>query len=318
MIGLILIAIKQVAAFLLYRSGLLHLWIRWKFGNRALVVMYHRVLDSGTDLSQSGTVVQTNTFEKQLLQLRGMFSMVPLSDAIHHEGGGFRCAITFDDGWADNHRFAFPVLKRLGLPATLFITTGYIGTQRLFWPECLAYILQRHDEQVDALIESLKNVPEQTREDFLDQQARLHNRPLLPSETRMLSWDQVRDLKKQGFDIGSHTVNHVLLNHATPELVEKELGESRDQITTQLWEPPQSFAYPNGNWNPVLAESVRKAGYSYAVTTESPWKIPENTNPVFAIPRKNLCEGSSNGLFGFSASIFACEAVGFFDWCRRP
>ena len=133
----------------------------------------------------------------------------------------------------------------------------------------------------------------------------------------MLTWDQVRELQQQGFEIGSHTVHHVLLNQAAADQVETELRDSRDHITAQLGNPPESFAYPNGNWNPSLAESVRKAGYRCAVTTESPWKIPAEANPMFAVPRKNLCESSSKGLFGFSASIFACEAVGFFDWCRR-
>jgi len=336
--------VKQAAAILVHRSGFLRAWIRWKLGKRPLLVMYHRVLESGSDFSQDGIVVCSDTFERQLLFLARMFKIVPLNVAC--EGNeAFRCAITFDDGWADNHRLAFPELRRLGLPATLFVTTGYIGTPRLFWPERLAFILQGlkpgelHEgvtaglpegiaqclprlsrasdgAHLDRLIELLKEVDEKTREDFLERLAHARNRESAPLESRMLDWDQVRDLHRQGFEIGSHTVNHVLLTQADPFRAEEEIGQSRKQIAAELQWAPQSFAYPNGNWNPDLTLAVRKAGYVRAVTTDLPWTASAEIDSTFALPRKNLCEGSSKGLFGFSSSVFACEAVGFFDWCR--
>ncbi len=200
MSGFIPIAVKQAFAFLAYRSGLLRFWIGRKLGKRPLIVMNHRDLESGTDFSQDGIVVRPETFEKQLLLLNRMFRIVPLASACD-ETASFRCAVTFDDGWSDNHHVAFPVLRRLGLPATLFITTGYVGTARLFWPERLAFILQdlkpgELPDETDAglsadvlerlsalpgsgfrdslnrLIESLKDVDEKTREDFLDRLAR--------------------------------------------------------------------------------------------------------------------------------------------------
>ncbi len=241
-------AAKQAVAFLGYRSGLLHVWIRWKFGNRPHIVMYHRVLEPelGSDFSQWGIVVRANTFEKQLHQLHRMFSMVSLRDIVNNSGANSsasRCAITFDDGWADNHRVALPVLKRLGLPATVFITTGYIGTEKLFWPERLACILQDEDREFDSRIESLKNVPEKTREEFLHQKAREKNRTSLPPGTRMLTWDQVRELQQQGFEIGSHTVHHVLLDQAAAEQVETEVVEVEEPALVFLALSVQLFFY---------------------------------------------------------------------------
>jgi peptidoglycan/xylan/chitin deacetylase (PgdA/CDA1 family) len=255
-------AVKQVAAALVYRSGFLRLWIRWKLKKRPLLVLYHRVLEPGEDFSGDGIVVHPKTFEKQLNLLARMFKIVPLTVACENRAP-YHCAITFDDGWADNYSNAFPILRRLGFPATLFVTTGYIA-----------------------------------------------------SEPRMLDWDQVRDLHREGFEIGGHTVSHDLLTEVDSVHAVRELEQSRDHIAEKIGSPPQSFAYPYGNWNSDLAEKVRRAGYLRAVTTELPWKTFQGVDANFALPRKNLWESSSEGFFGFSRSVFACEAVGFFDWCR--
>src|SRR5688572_20416923 len=137
--GLLARAMKQAVAAALYRTGLLGLW--WRLRGRArragpLIVTYHRVLppEAGLDHSQAGIVVSTASFERQLRLLSRLFAVVPLREAAA-SAEPERCAVTFDDGWADNHAHALPVLRRLGIPATLFVTTGLIGTNRLFWPE---------------------------------------------------------------------------------------------------------------------------------------------------------------------------------------
>ena len=76
----------------------------------------------------------------------------------------------------------------------------------------------------------------------------------------------------------------------------------------------ESFAYPNGDTTPALARAVADAGYQLAVVTDS---APIAGCPAkFALQRKNLAEGSSRGIAGFSASIFACEVLGLFDAIR--
>lgn len=127
----------------LYGSGLLRLYCRLFFRNRGLVLMYHRVLredevKSGVD---PGMYVTIAAFERHLKHLRDVFTLVGLDDILAWLEGRVTfarppCAITFDDGWRDNHRNAFPLLRQFGAPATIFLITDQVGTpQMLTWDQ---------------------------------------------------------------------------------------------------------------------------------------------------------------------------------------
>ena len=121
---------------------------------QAIVLAYHRVVekwDRTLDYSQPGMVVTADTFVRQLHFLKKHFEIVPLSSPINSK---FEirnskcpdrplCVITFDDGWRDNYEIAFPILRQHGLPATIFLTTDFIGTNRAFWHTQLMYLLMQ-------------------------------------------------------------------------------------------------------------------------------------------------------------------------------
>ncbi len=344
-------ALKQLGAAFFYRTGMLSLWWRSYARRRRrqpLVVMYHRVLDpaDGLDLSQPGLVVTTPTFERQLDFLRRFFRVVPLNQSATAADAEL-CSITFDDGWSDNHAHALPVLRRLGLPATIFVTTGFIGTRSLFWPERLTYLLQSEERRrlnpgaldglrppvsrallaaaqapdaalspaLDVLIEEAKAMGEEEREQLLEIVAEKTGRNPASLARRVLTWDQVSELDEAGLEIGSHGVTHTILTRIDHSRAVAEIHDSRRELARVLGKPPESFAYPNGESSPELAHAVRESGYARAVIAEEP--PPAGCPPRFALQRKNLAEGSSRGLRGFSTSIFACEVLGFFDVLRR-
>ena len=126
---------RRAIAAAAYRSGLLGQYLRAALGDRALVLMYHRVLDDGADTSgiDPGMFVTRQSFEAQLQVLRESFTLVTI-DAIGEWLAGRAtfdrppCALTFDDGWADNYTVAFPLLQRFDATATVFIVTGAVGT----------------------------------------------------------------------------------------------------------------------------------------------------------------------------------------------
>lgn len=351
MIIVIARALKQLVAAIFYRSGLLALWWRTQ-GQRLrggpLIVTYHRVLPEAAagDLSQAGIVVTTAAFARQIRLLGRLFRIVPLAEAARLRDPNL-CAITFDDGWADNHTHALPVLRAAGVPATLFVVTDLIGTDRLFWPERLAHLLAgaerarvnasaldglpaavhaalltaaRAPERalaaaVDRVIETAKDMGEEEREEMLALIARQTGRFTSGLAPRLLDWRQVEELASAGIEIGSHGATHAILTRIDYSRAVAEIRGSRQRLGAKLGRPPLSFAYPNGDASPELARAVRDAGFALAVVTD---EAPDpGCPPGYAIRRKNLALGSSRGLTGFSTAIFACEVLGLFDGLRR-
>ena len=115
-----------------------------------LILTYHRVLpsdDARALTEQPGMMVTPDTFEMHLEELDKKFEMVRLCDWLENVRAKKAlprraCAITFDDGWRDNYEFAFPVLKKKNVPASLFLVSNMIGTRSDFWPGNLTRVLQ--------------------------------------------------------------------------------------------------------------------------------------------------------------------------------
>ena len=174
---------------------------------RLTVLAYHQVKDPADDHSTVGTAA----FQQQMEFLTRNYRVVPLVDAVtalKTSGTSERLvAITFDDGYRDNATIAAPILKSLGLPACFFVSTDMIGGKRPF----------PHDV--------------------------LQGRP--PQEH--MSWDDLRSLAAQGFQIGSHTCTHADMGTVSVEQAERELRGSRDQLEHELGRPVRLFAYPYGH-----------------------------------------------------------------------
>jgi peptidoglycan/xylan/chitin deacetylase (PgdA/CDA1 family) len=215
-------------------------------------------------------------------------------------------AITFDDGYRDNLTHAAPILARHGLPATIFLTTGLIGTGEIAWFDRLAqaFKLTRAEAFIAPWGERVGLVDESARLRALDRAlGYLKRRPddelrrtvdrvvddlavtdLRGVKNRMLTWDDVHALRGLGFTIGAHTVNHPILSRVTPERARTEIVGSRAMIEAAGAGAPRAFAYPNGgvgDYTAAVAGLVREVGFTCAVTTRfgvntaatSPWEL---------------------------------------------
>ena len=278
----------------------------WRARDASMIVlMYHRVLPKEHPhraTEQPGMYVSPETFELQVRLLKQHFSVLHLDDWLdavrkNEPLPRLACAITFDDGWRDNHQFAFPVLKRLGAPATVYLVADLVGTRYTFWPNMLAQLLVRvSPNELQAMPPMLGDMilavcgPNPTSID-VDQCDRiinmakakcsddqmlemLRNSSSFPSnaERNLMDWAEISDWHREGLiRFGSHTRRHARLTKVqdTAELHDEIVG-SRTVLQDRLGTAPRTFCYPNGDVSAPALKLVREH-YLGAVTTEAGW-----------------------------------------------
>jgi len=196
--------------------------------------------------------------------------------------------ITFDDGYRDNYTIAAPILKELAVPGLFFIPTEPIIHRNLGWWDLIAWCLKRtqlktiHFRGKDYIIgSSIKAADYQLKQDMKLQaayeneefildlakacQVELPDRSITNQE--LLSWDDIREMKKLGMGIGSHTHSHRVLATLSLEEQRDELEKSKRIIESEIGSPVHSFAYPVGGYEHFHQETiqiVQEVGYKMA------------------------------------------------------
>jgi peptidoglycan/xylan/chitin deacetylase (PgdA/CDA1 family) len=122
--------LKTLAGWLIFQSGLYRRFLR----DRAVIVVFHRINDAYPDNPITCGEAQFESFVRFFARF---FDVVPLTELLHRlENGaslGSTLTITFDDGYRGNATIAAPILERHGLRACFFVTTGFIGTDKIPW-----------------------------------------------------------------------------------------------------------------------------------------------------------------------------------------
>jgi peptidoglycan/xylan/chitin deacetylase (PgdA/CDA1 family) len=331
-----------VVAGILYYLGawrLLYRLRRWASRKTGVCILcLHRVLSDNERAhsdSPGSMVLREGTFEVLLQYLRREFRIISLEEL--EESGGKRpdrakplCLITFDDGWRDNYTTAYPCLKKYGIPATIFVTTGMLETPEGFWVEHLVrawrdpggrqQIQSRFRREVpggrdvpdlEEIIETCKRMPAEKRRPFVEELAALvEARDVQYTADQMLTWQQIMEMSAAGIDFGSHTVSHPLLTYEDDATVERELSVSKRDLGAKLAKRVSAFAYPNGDWDERIRRMVKEAGYEYAFTIQRGWHFWGKDR--HAIPRFVLHEGNVTGFDGrFSPAVLVLRLSGW-------
>ncbi len=271
-----------------------------------IILFYHKIQRRPAGL-WGEPVVDAHAFRQHIAFLAREYLPIPLSELVVAMQEKVplperTVAITFDDGYQNNFLMAAPILRQYRVPATLFISTGLVGTNRWMWAYELEKIFRIHPlEEISAsarhpaikqiceqslsrrvalvaCVEYLKSIP---HPQLLEVMGRIRDKfPMAPDEdNRFLSWSEVRQLRNYGFEFGAHTESHPILLRQRLEDVERELVASRDMLERRLGERPKLFAYPNGDTNSAVTELVGRY-FEAAVTT----------HPGICSPSSNLLE----------------------------
>jgi peptidoglycan/xylan/chitin deacetylase (PgdA/CDA1 family) len=282
----------------LLKSGIMRLAARGTQPSAA-ILMYHSVMeDPRSELQTLGGIIHSKeVFSKQMELLAREYVPISLDDLLRAvvEGKSLRprsVVVTFDDGYSDNHEMAMPILNRVGVPSTFYITVDCVEGGKLPWPSRLRYAfftsgevswndinkdwpLTNPGERDSAFLyacDLCAKLAGEAQEKFVHQvEDDLAIDPFPSSRNLMMSWDQVRDLAKNGHIVGSHTLTHPNMAYVDAEAAKAELGQSKQRLEAVLGAPVVHFSYPCPALVPHWSESTRTlsrdVGYRTAVTT---------------------------------------------------
>jgi peptidoglycan/xylan/chitin deacetylase (PgdA/CDA1 family) len=294
--------------------------------NRLLVLGFHNIESTWCWPAPAGEGART--FLNQLKILDRAATVVPLKESLDTLAAGGELppravALTFDDGYRDNLMLAAPMLRRFGMPATIYLVPGFLDRSVDAWWERLGWAVRQatapalthggvtyslHDDAargvaLRAVEDSVKTVTHAERTAAVEALVtQLEPSGALDADGLFLDWDLARGLPAAGMTVGSHTIEHPILSRETPADQRRSLRESKSVLEREIGVEVETLAYPNGtptDYDETTLVEVGEAGYSYAVTT---WGAPVAAgDPPFEIHRSLV--GPCTGAARFSAFL---------------
>ena len=276
---------------------------------RLAVLIFHRVHERPDSLFPGD--MHAAVFRERMLWIREWFNVLPLEEAVGALARGTLPAralsITFDDGYADNATVAIPILRELALPATVFVSTGFLdggcmwndtvieAFRRARGPELdLSGVgLGRHRVDspdtrrfaISAVIRTIKHLPPTSRNEKVEA-IRATVGVALPGDL-MMTRAALRKLAGEGTGVGAHTIHHPILASLSEAEAATEIGDGRAALEEIVRQPVGLFAYPNGrpfaDYEGVHVRMVRHAGFVAAFSTSG--GVAGLHDPPFELPR---------------------------------
>jgi peptidoglycan/xylan/chitin deacetylase (PgdA/CDA1 family) len=280
---------------------------------RLSIGIFHRVLPAPDPLFPGE--VTRESFDAICGWLAAWFHILPLDEAVErlrvHSLPERALCITFDDGYADNHDIALPVLRSHGLCATFFIASGFLDGGRM-WNDtiiesirgCALPFLDIADlglagierlelasaparrAGIDRILTAAKYLDATTRQNVANRIAERAGTDL--PDNLMLRSDQVKAMRQAGMQIGAHTVSHPILARLDARAAHDEIARSKADLEALLGEPVSLFAYPNGkpgrDFVPRDVAVAKALGFAAAVTT-APGAAHSDGDMPFQMPR---------------------------------
>jgi peptidoglycan/xylan/chitin deacetylase (PgdA/CDA1 family) len=310
--------LKEALFFISYYSGALHLLIivlkKIKKKHYAAILFYHRFSPGLPDVFQLPHL-GIHEFKKGMNHIKKFYNVITMDELVDRlnmkkEFYWPSIVITIDDGYLNNYTLAYPILKELNLPATIYLTTGFIGTSNAPWVDDLMDILSltkakslRFPELLGKEVVDI-STPWRKMEVFIrffETMTDLdHERKILAieklsktieegevcegdAERKMLGWNEVVEMSKNNISFGAHTISHPTLSKMELQEAKQEIFGSKMEIEARIGSKVSHFAIPNGrvkDFNEDLKKYCKEIGFKTVVSTE-PGSISLQSDPYF-------------------------------------
>ncbi len=338
--------IKDVALSVIHASGGFRL-ARLLARRRLVVLTYHHVVPTPPPPSaaRDANVVYVDEFARQIAYLARTCHLVSGDELRAHLRGAplppHSVLITFDDGYRNNYRHAFPVLVRHGASAVFFVTSGFVGDRRRrLWfdrldaaiaasPARVVSWLRAHTRLGDLPLtrarEMIKRLPPHLRDDIVsgvEDATGVRSGSLFTADrVEPMLWDEVRTMARAGMVIGGHTVSHQVLGAIAPQHAASEIATCRATIEDRAGCACWCFSYPNGEAGDLRrsdADLLKASGFECAFT-QVPGLVDRTSHP-FLLPRLGVPAAADFRVFLSRATglhpLLTRSAIPEWPWAR--
>ena len=251
-------------------------------GNKIVILMYHGVVVDNGGL-RDWCMLGKSVFEDQISHLANNYNVTSLSSAVNmlrDNNITDSVVITFDDGYSNNYEHAYPILKKYNVPATIFLSTGYLDTTNTIWTGQLSRMIRdtsvssikwrgntyslSSNQEKELYLENVKRyIKKRPYQELLDV-IKMHADKLKvienitsPDNYSILTSSQILEMKASGLiELGAHTVHHPILSRMSVQNQKEEIQQSITRLSEIAGEC-SFFAYPNGNKDDYTHDTVK-------------------------------------------------------------
>lgn len=306
--------------------------------NSVKILVYHGIIKGNlpAGLNCEGLHLGFKSFERHIAYLKKRYRILGLNEFVGYLKDGkplprYSVVLTFDDGYKNNYENLKDILLKYKVPVSIFLTTDYIGTPELLWPDRLEIAFFRAKRKgilfsqsvgvgslewrsekekmkkftllknflkklpFDRLNGALNDIFSELASDKGAGPGRIDDMPY----TRLLNWQEVGELTRYGVRFGSHTCRHEILTNLPDSGVRDTLEKSFSVVKEHSAGTGIPFAYPNGNFNDEIKKAVARAGYNCALTTVHGFN--SGSSDLYALKRNEI--GNNGDIHIFIAAL---------------
>ena len=249
------------------------------------IFTYHAVIEEPLPFFD-WCFLDAELFRKQVAYLSKHFDIISLSDAADMvqagEIDGPKAVITFDDGYKNNHDVALPILKEYSAPASIYLVSDLLGSDRSVWFTRLimaldgtplkqvsfqdrSWTITTADEKANCCADMQQMLKHLSHAELLEKVGEIEDLLQMPRDPVLSEDSPFRMLDQQTFDnmlssglieFGAHTRNHMILSRLSSEVKQEQIASSIAGVEQLTGKRCEHFAYPNGSLDDYDNESI--------------------------------------------------------------